>query len=166
MEVEEHDENAMVIDDPIVPTNTRRISKRKSAGSVPPTVVEPPKPTHAEGQRRTSAHVVIVAPPEPEEDDAESKRVFKKRRTSSEAPEEIEVEPQDESEAAAERVAAELEPYLHDSPEAQPDGDQWDDLDEEDADDPLMVSDYVADIFEYYKQIEVFIFRFHHPYHD
>lgn len=32
---------------------------------------------------------------------------------------------------------------------------EWDDLDAEDAGDPLMVSDYVVDIFDYMKQLEV-----------
>ena len=31
----------------------------------------------------------------------------------------------------------------------------WDDLDAEDAGDPLMVSDYVVEIFEYMKELEV-----------
>ncbi len=30
----------------------------------------------------------------------------------------------------------------------------WDDLDEEDADDPLMVSEYVVDVFEYLRELE------------
>lgn len=32
---------------------------------------------------------------------------------------------------------------------------QWDDLDAEDSGDPLMVSDYVVEIFDYMKQLEV-----------
>ena len=39
--------------------------------------------------------------------------------------------------------------------EVDPNGDLWDDLDAEDADDPLMVSEYVVEIFEYLKEIEV-----------
>ena len=31
----------------------------------------------------------------------------------------------------------------------------WDDLDAEDEDDPLMVSEYVVDIFNYLKKVEV-----------
>jgi len=31
----------------------------------------------------------------------------------------------------------------------------WDDLDAEDAEDPLMVSEYVVEIFEYMKNLEV-----------
>ena len=32
---------------------------------------------------------------------------------------------------------------------------EWDDLDAEDSGDPLMVSDYVVEIFDYMKQLEV-----------
>ena len=41
------------------------------------------------------------------------------------------------------------------TPEADPEGDQWDDLDAEDTDDPLMVSEYVHEIFSYLKEVEV-----------
>ena len=34
-------------------------------------------------------------------------------------------------------------------------GDQWDDLDAEAADNPLMVTEYSTDIFTYMRQIEV-----------
>ena len=37
------------------------------------------------------------------------------------------------------------------APEADPEGDEWDDLDAEDSKDPLMVSEYVVDIFKYLK---------------
>jgi hypothetical protein len=39
--------------------------------------------------------------------------------------------------------------------EADPNGDDWEDLDQEDIDDPQMVSEYVAEIFEYLKEVEV-----------
>ena len=42
-----------------------------------------------------------------------------------------------------------------DEDEAHPDGDQWQDLDAEDASDPLMVSEYVVEIFDYFKEVEV-----------
>ena len=73
-------------------------------------------------------------------DDEDDIRAYKKRRTSSEAP---------EDDFLAEQQV-ELEPV-----EADPNGDQWVDLDAEDADDPLMVSEYVIDIFNYLKQVEV-----------
>lgn len=77
-------------------------------------------------------------------DDEDDIRAYKKRRTSSEAPEdELLAEQQVEH-------AVELEPQ-----EADPNGDQWVDLDAEDVDDPLMVSEYVIDIFNYLKEVEV-----------
>ena len=39
--------------------------------------------------------------------------------------------------------------------EADPKGAEWEDLDAEDTDDPMMVSEYVNDIFEYLKAVKV-----------
>ncbi len=39
----------------------------------------------------------------------------------------------------------------------------WDDLDAEDAGDPLMVSDYVVEIFEYMNQLEVILNYVNNP---
>lgn len=94
-----------------------------------------------------------------EEDDDESNRVSKKRRTSSEAPEDLptveEDEPLDpESEVVAAKIAADLGHVIEET-EADPEGDQWDDLDADDGDDPLMVSEYVLEIFDYLKEVEV-----------
>ena len=36
-----------------------------------------------------------------------------------------------------------------------PDSDQWDDLNVEDTEDPLMVSEYIDEIFAYLKMIEI-----------
>ena len=91
--------------------------------------------------------------PVDEVDEDESRRVVKKRRTSSDLPEEARI--------AAHVPPGEVEEYpvthpkRSTTPEADPDGDQWDDLDAEDADDPLMVSEYVDEIFTYLKIIEV-----------
>lgn len=68
--------------------------------------------------------------------------------------EEAETELSEEA-AAAEQIAAELQAYADAEPEADPEGSHWDDLDAEDADDPLMVSEYVVDIFKYMKSVEV-----------
>lgn len=72
----------------------------------------------------------------------------KKRRTSSEAPEEV---VEEDSDALAENVLPESTAVP--SAETQ----DWDDLDREDDDDPLMVSEYVVDIFNYLKLLEVSI---------
>lgn len=95
-------------------------------------------------QIKQRARQAAAAPVDLEEEDL---RAYKKRRTSSEAPEddyfveqELDEAPQFESQEFA---------------EADPNGDQWVDLDAEDADDPLMVSEYVHDIFNYLKGVEV-----------
>ena len=38
------------------------------------------------------------------------------------------------------------------------DDQDWDDLDRDDNDDPLMVSEYVVEIFNYLKEVEVMCF--------
>lgn len=97
------------------------------------------------GKSTHSLHRVQV---QEQDDEAEATRVFKKRRTSSEAP-------VSEAQLFEEQVAADLEAFADTEPEADPEGDEWDDLDAEDADDPLMVSEYVAEIFQYMKVVEV-----------
>ncbi|TFK91636.1 hypothetical protein K466DRAFT_595922 [Polyporus arcularius HHB13444] len=87
----------------------------------------------------------VIKTSKPEVDEEEDSRVTKKRRTSSDAPDvhEAEIEEEEEEEVIpAEEV------------EADPNGDNWEDLDAEDADDPLMVSEYVVEIFDYLKQVE------------
>jgi hypothetical protein len=64
--------------------------------------------------------------------------VFKKRRTSSKAP---------VSEAQMFEEQVDLA--------ADPKGDEWEDLDAEDADDPLVVSEHVVEIFKYMKEVKV-----------
>ena len=91
--------------------------------------------------------------PVDEVDEEESLRVVKKRRTSSDLPEEAQIVAHiPPEEAEEERV---IRSKRSTTPEADPDGDQWDDLDTEDADDPLMVSEYVTEIFAYLKEVEV-----------
>jgi hypothetical protein len=109
--------------------------------------------------RRAPARGRKPAPvPEADEEDAEDHRKPKKPRTSSEAGdlerrqvEDALVVAADEEETAfvarRELVLGEVE---HD-----PNGPDWDDLDEEDKDDPQMVSEYVIEIFEYLKDVEV-----------
>ncbi|KIK44194.1 hypothetical protein CY34DRAFT_80349 [Suillus luteus UH-Slu-Lm8-n1] len=83
------------------------------------------------------------------QEEVQDDRVFKKRRTSSDAPE-TDIDEQARHEA---EVAAVLDVDV--APEADPDGDEWDDLDAEDSDDPLMVSEYVVEIFKYMKLTEL-----------
>jgi G2/mitotic-specific cyclin 2 len=75
-------------------------------------------------------------------------RVFKRRHTENQ-----EVETLDESQLEADKVAADLVEDI-----VTPSVRLWDDLDAEDWDDPVMVSEYVVDVCIYLKQVEV---RFH-----
>ena len=149
------DDNAMIVDPPaqILPSITVRksvVSQEVAAAAT----------RRSEGYRRTSTRSRRQTV-----EDAEAGRVFKKRRTSSDAPQDdlavVEEAQLAEEEAAAARLAAEIEAYAEE-PEAHPEDSKWDDLDAGDADDPLMVSDYVVEIFGYLQQVEViilFIFR-------
>ncbi|KAG8862932.1 G2/mitotic-specific cyclin [Tulasnella sp. 330] len=96
---------------------------------------------------------------EPLEDEDE-KPVHKKRRTSSVAAEEDLLDREDVDEALVDTV----EPEELGIPEqdnalvglGSAEGEvRWDDLDKEDAGDPLMVSEYVAEIFEYLLKLEL-----------
>ncbi|KAJ7787177.1 cyclin-like protein [Mycena olivaceomarginata] len=113
--------------------------------------------------RRSSTRRSVPAPQDLEEE-LDDDRAHKRRRTSSDSPEEPEEEDpelleqarlQAEEELITARIAAELEAYANDDPEADPETSPWDDLDADDADDPVMVSEYVVDIFKYLKQIEL-----------
>ncbi|KAH6909563.1 g2/mitotic-specific cyclin cdc13 [Coprinopsis sp. MPI-PUGE-AT-0042] len=93
-----------------------------------------------------------------EEDAEEEERAHKKRRTSSEAPEaESKAEEllEDDPDAILRaRLEAEMEAFANE-PEADPEDSAWDDLDADDGDDPLMVSEYVGEIFTYMKELEL-----------
>ncbi|KAK0446044.1 g2/mitotic-specific cyclin cdc13 [Desarmillaria tabescens] len=126
-----HDDHAMVISPPVERT---RITRQKNRSSAQPSRI-------------------LLHP----NDDAEDHRVVKRQRTSSEAPEvpvdtqsaEAEIQRDEDAEADGfEDVPFEFEP------EADPDGNEWDDLDADDGDDPLMVNEYVVEIFQHLKDIE------------
>lgn len=84
---------------------------------------------------------------EEEEDEPRSSKRF---RTSSEAP----YAAADIEEGLDEGEDDLFDLHLH-SIEADPNGDEWDDLDADDGDDTIMVNEYVVEIFEYLKQNEV-----------
>ena len=126
---EARDEDAMAVDDQPAPA-ARHTSTRSIISS-----------------RRLQVQV--------QEDDAEATRVFKKRRTSSEAPLSEAQMFEEGLRQNSDAGAADLVAFANAEPEADPEGDEWDDLDAEDADDPLMVSEYVVEIFKYMKEIEV-----------
>ena len=144
------DDDAMVVDPapPRLPSITVRRSLAKE-NDAPSRQSE----THCRVSTRS-----IRASRQQVNEDAEADRVFKKRRTSSEVPEETpeadeEAQLRAEEEAAV-KITAEIEAYA-DGAEADPEHSAWDDLDADDIDDPLMVSEYVVEIFQYLKQVEV-----------
>jgi hypothetical protein len=94
-------------------------------------------------------------------DDAEAERVFKKRHTEPPVEKNL-----DESQIDVERIAADLE-NIEPEPEPEVEVEEpvpivvdekpqlWDDLDANDWDDPVMVSEYVAEVCVYLKEVEV-----------
>ncbi|KAG6380383.1 hypothetical protein JVT61DRAFT_8498 [Boletus reticuloceps] len=60
-----------------------------------------------------------------------------------------------EQEDHAAQAAASLDAGIDSEPEADLNGDEWDDLDAEDGDDPLMVSEYANEILDYIKNVEL-----------
>ncbi|KAF9445675.1 hypothetical protein P691DRAFT_795336 [Macrolepiota fuliginosa MF-IS2] len=138
------DEHAMAVDPPAIPSLIKR-------GSLPT------KDARQQAKRLSirEARSKVEAR---EDDDAEDHRDVKRRRTSSDAPEDPreaeQARAQAEEAVIAARIASELEAYA-DEPEADPENSPWDDLDADDVDDPLMVSEYVVDIFKYLCQVEL-----------
>lgn len=110
--------------------------------------------------RRTVHRRAPVARVEPE---VEEEPVSKRRRTSSEVGDEEYKEVGNQ--ALLDNIAEESEPVYAEDENVEPvatkepviEVQDWDDLDRDDDDDPLMVSEYVADIFNYLKTVEVSI---------
>lgn len=98
---------------------------------------------------------------ERDEMEAEANRVFKKRRTLSKAPEDHKdavTEHGETGDQIRDIAKGELQKQLQDigcKAEAHPNGPDWEDLDAEDADDPMTVSEYVIEIFDYLNVVEV-----------
>lgn len=139
-------DHAMVVDPVPIPSLTTRRSNLPSDSAAPRKTV---------GHRRTSSRLAATPLKELEAElDEEEEPLHKKRRTSSIPPEEPEVPEMTEEELYQARVQAEIEAFANEA-EADPETSAWDDLDAEDADDPLMVSEYVQDIVKYMKQLEV-----------
>lgn len=149
------DENAMAVDPPAqvaLPSITvRRSSLMKESHAVPTRRSDLP--------HRAASRYGLVPKHQPDDDFEDGQPAHKKRRTSSVPPEEDplileQARAQAEEEATLARIAAEMEAFAE-MPEADPESSPWDDLDTDDTDDPLMVSEYVQDIFQYLKQVEV-----------
>lgn len=141
-----HTDDAMVIDvAPSAPVTKAKGAYRPSAPTASHAIKQ--EVQRADLSKRTTSHLNVKTEARGEGDN----RVFKKRRTSSDTPDEAKLF-EDEHEA---QVAASLNVGVDSEPEADPNGDEWDDLDAEDGDDPLMVSEYVNEIFGYMKHVEV-----------
>ncbi|KAI0340363.1 hypothetical protein BDW22DRAFT_1408612 [Trametopsis cervina] len=126
------DEHAMAIDGPIAAPRRFNVARSSIAVST----------TRVQIQKRVYEAAKVVRELDDEE---EVNRAFKKRRTSSDVP---------EDDLVAEQEVEQVVEAVEDLDEADPDGSQWDDLDSADADDPLMVSEYVVEIFDYLKKVE------------
>lgn len=122
----------------------------KNAGSIAAT-----SRTRTSLNRRSLASTQTNAPEESVED---PKPAHKKRRTSSVGPEgDIPLQDGGDEEARFALPAADVEPSVEPK-EGESQGAlkaSWDDLDKEDADDPQMVSEYVAEIFQYLLKLEL-----------
>lgn len=144
----ERNENAMVIDPP---QRLPSLTVRRSSVKVPDVSSKVSMP------HRISS--VSGVPVRQEKDEEEAHRACKKIRTSSEP---LEEEPpavntaqlRAKEEEVTTKIAAQFEASFEEV-EADPDGPDWEDLDADDIDDPLMVSEYVNEIFDYMKQLEV-----------
>ncbi|KAF9239265.1 cyclin-like protein [Melanogaster broomeanus] len=142
-----HDEDAMAIDDHKPSTAPNRCTSHRRSGVTTSQVIKQ-EVQRADFAKRTSSHLIVK---NETQDELEDHRAFKKRRTSSDIPDEAKLF-EEEHEA---EVAAALEARVDSEPEADPMGDEWDDLDAEDGDDPIMVTEYVNEIFDYMKRIEL-----------
>jgi G2/mitotic-specific cyclin 2 len=146
--------DAMVIDPPNLHVPPTRVNGHARKFTSSATAAQQTSTGHA-GER------------ERDEMEAEANRVFKKRRTSSEAPEDQKEDGKEHVEAGdqlCDIAERELQKHLQKigrEVEADPDGPDWEDLDAEDADDPMMVSEYVTEIFDHLKVVEVRFSRFH-----
>lgn len=122
----------------------------KNAGSIAAT-----SRTRTSLSRQSLASTQTNAPEESAED---PKPAHKKRRTSSVGPEgDIPLQDGGDEEARFALRVADVEPSVEPK-EGESQGalkGSWDDLDKEDADDPQMVSEYVAEIFQYLLKLEV-----------
>jgi G2/mitotic-specific cyclin 2 len=147
------EENAMAVDPPsqaVLPSITvRRSSLLKETQGI--TAHHPDVPHRASRFGLVSKH-------QPDDDFERDQPALKKRRTSSVPPEEDPVQAEEEGNFA--RITAEMEAFAE-LPEVDPESSPWEDLDAVDINDPLMVSEYVQDIFQYLKHIEVRYFVYH-----
>lgn len=142
-----HTDDAMAVDPaPSVPLTNAKGAYRPS--TVTASHVIKHEVQRADLSKRTTSHLNVKV-----DSREEDNRVFKKRRTSSDVPDEA--KPFKGQEHLQPQVAVSLDAGVDSESEADPNGNEWDDLDAEDGDDPLMVSEYVIEILDYMKNTEV-----------
>lgn len=156
--VKVHEDSAMAIDPPV--SAATRVSTRQAVVVLAKTQVtteikeeiKTEIARHSATFRRESR---LLAQQRQHQEVLADDRICKKQRTSS-------VPPEDEAERKVEvqEVAGEVDPAVEahageEEAEADPEGDEWVDLDAEDANDPLMVSEYILDIVNYMQELEV-----------
>lgn len=142
-----HTDDAMAVDPaPSVPLTNAKGAYRPS--TVTASHVIKHEVQRADLSKRTTSHLNVKV-----DSREEDNRVFKKRRTSSDVPDEA--KPFKGQEHLQPQVAVSLDAGVDSEAEADPNGNEWDDLDAEDGDDPLMVSEYVIEILDYMKNTEV-----------
>ncbi|KZV99609.1 A/B/D/E cyclin [Exidia glandulosa HHB12029] len=141
----------------VISQTDNHVVRRQSSKQL---VVEVPRVRHgAAGPLRQSRKQLVVRETNVEVDEEEELRAHKKRRTSSEADELEQQERERQLQViSSDDVTPAPVASLHEQlAKAEPDfaaDAGWEDLDAEDADDPLMVAEYVVDIFNYLKSIE------------
>jgi len=153
----------------IVDTTTKRFEEKDATQTDQAMVVDPPQkvPLPSITTRRSNLTTKVQPAAVHNRVASRSSRIKieeeyeepvpKKRRTSSPPPEDPQVI--EEARAIAEerahndRLAAEMQAFANEE-EHDPEHSPWEDLDAEDSDDPLMVSEYVQEIFAYMKKLE------------
>lgn len=143
---EPKDEDAMAVDPPTLPPVPVVLVP------APPLVTQTTiRTSHVStttiASRRITSHRTLNTRVSASEDDFSEEPAQKKRRTSSEVGEDAVLEVIEE-EQALDIISGAVDE----------DGEldvEWEDLDKDDHDDPMMVSEYVVDIFNYLKAVEV-----------
>ncbi|PFH48095.1 hypothetical protein AMATHDRAFT_66250 [Amanita thiersii Skay4041] len=146
------------------PTVARKTTRQiKSAASIPKTISEKPRQPATrvvKSSVRSAPETQPIAPSSLrkrtsnlDDDPMEEEREFKRQHT------ERDVEmlpPRDESQLEVDTVAADLVHIDIETVPVQATSEQlWTDLDADDIEDPLMASEYIIDICDYWKRIEL-----------
>jgi len=149
--------NAVLKKETEKPAVRRPVSRKPSAVNVKKPAAIESKPLASKQQQQTSTTSVVIPKKRPSESTVAApplrRTLTQSNSTSSLA------QKNNNTRVAARRRAEEAPepeaPRKKQKVEQKPD---WEDLDEADTNDPLMVSEYVVEIFDYMRELEVFIF--------